>query len=160
MNKRIAKVLTALLLCMVFVSQSVVMTQAVTFQNTYNNNFSDVSKDSWYYGSVAEAYSLGIINGVSATSFSPDGTLTLAECIKIASCVHQLINTGSVTLTNGSPNWYDSYVSYALQNNIITETYDNYSQYASRATVAVLFARVLPAETEWVNYLDGDNFPL
>lgn len=38
--------------------------------------FSDVKADAWYYGAVNKAKELGIISGVSATSFKPDGLVT------------------------------------------------------------------------------------
>ena len=41
--------------------------------------FSDVPKGIWYDGYVGTAYTYNIVNGTSATTFNPNGTLTRAE---------------------------------------------------------------------------------
>ena len=41
--------------------------------------FTDISVGAWYSTPVATAYFYGIINGVSATAFNPDGTITRQE---------------------------------------------------------------------------------
>lgn len=41
--------------------------------------FADVPADSWYAGYVGSAYSYGIVSGVSAGAFNPDGTITREE---------------------------------------------------------------------------------
>lgn len=63
--------------------------------------FTDVSKSDWFYDAVKGAWENGLINGVTATTYQPKGTLTVAEAIKLASALHQMIKDGKVTLTNG-----------------------------------------------------------
>lgn len=43
------------------------------------SSLSDVSSDSWYYSYTKYLFEKGIVKGTSDTSFSPDGTFTLAE---------------------------------------------------------------------------------
>ena len=90
--------------------------------------FRDVSQHTWYYESVYKAWSNGLIDGVTATEFKPDNQLTVAQAIKLAAALHQMQKTGSVTLTSGSPNWYDSYVAYAVNNGVIEKDYLNYTK--------------------------------
>ena len=90
--------------------------------------FRDVERHAWYYESVREVWSNGLIDGVTATEFKPDNQLTVAQAIKLAAALHQMQKTGSVTLTNGSPNWYDSYVAYAVNNGVIEKSYLNYTK--------------------------------
>ena len=71
-------------------------------------------------------------------------SLTYAESIKLAACMHQLYTTGDVTLTNGSP-WYQSYVDYAKQNGIISEDYD-WNAPATRMGYMEIFANALPED--------------
>ena len=40
-----------------------------------------------------------------------------------------------MTLTNGAPNWYDSYVNYAVTNGIIEKDYANYTKAQMNAPV-------------------------
>ena len=52
----------------------------------------------------------------------------MAQAIKLAAALHQMQKTGSVTLTNGSPNWYDSYAAYAVNNGVIEKDYLSYTK--------------------------------
>ena len=97
--------------------------------------FKDVSKADWYYDSVRSAWKNNLIDGVTATEFRPDSTLTVAQAIKLAAALHQLDRTGEVSLKNGGVNWYDSYVNYAVTNGIIEQDYANYTKAQMNAPV-------------------------
>ena len=85
--------------------------------------FNDVSKADWYYNSVRSAWYNGLIDGVTANEFRPDSTLTVAQAIKLAAALCQMEHEGKVRLTNGETKWYDTYVSYAIANGIIEQSY-------------------------------------
>lgn len=90
--------------------------------------FTDVSRSSWYYDSVRAAWEKDLIDGVTRTLYKPDDTLTVAQAIKLSAALHQMLNNnGKVTLRNGSPHWYSSYVSYAVDNGIIEKMYLDYT---------------------------------
>lgn len=90
--------------------------------------FTDVSRSSWYYDSVRTAWEKDLIDGVTRTLYKPDDTLTVAQAIKLSAALHQMLsNNGKVTLRNGSPYWYSSYVSYAVDNGIIEKMYLDYT---------------------------------
>lgn len=90
--------------------------------------FTDVSRSSWYYDSVRAAWEKDLIDGVTRTLYKPDDTLTVAQAIKLSAALHQMLNNnGKVTLRNGSPYWYSSYVSYAADNGIIEKMYLDYT---------------------------------
>ena len=90
--------------------------------------FTDVSRSSWYYDSVRAAWEKDLIDGVTRTLYKPDDTLTVAQAIKLSAALHQMLNNnGKVTLRNGSPYWYSSYVSYAVDNGIIEKMYLDYT---------------------------------
>ena len=116
---------------------------------TYSGQFADVASSAWYYGNVADAYELGLIDGTSESSFDPDGTLTIAQTIKLTAVCHQLLTKGAVDDetfdATGAANWYDPYVTYAAQRDIVTEVYEDYNAPATRGMVAVLFSRTLAA---------------
>ena len=63
---------------------------------TYSGQFADVASGAWYYDSVAESYELGLIDGKSADSFDPDGSLTIAETVKLAAVCNQLLSKGGI----------------------------------------------------------------
>ena len=107
--------------------------------------FTDVPESAWYYNDVKTAYDSGLINGVTPTNFEPNSNMTYAQAVKLAACMNQLYLNGEVTLTNGSPNWWDSYVTYAKENGIIDKDYE-WKSNATRAEYVEIFARALPEE--------------
>ena len=89
--------------------------------------FRDVPASAWYYDAVKSAWEVQLIDGVTSTEFRPDANMTVAQAIKLASALHQMTHYGKVTLRNGAPNWYSTYVSYAIDSGLIESTYGNYT---------------------------------
>jgi hypothetical protein len=119
----------------------------------------DVPEDAWYAKDVRTAYFTGLVNGKTATSFEPAANITYAETVKLAACMQQLYTSGEVTLTNGSPNWYDSYAAYARENGIIARDYDWNAQ-ATRAEFVEIFAHALPEGAyHQINDVPDDGIP-
>lgn len=114
--------------------------------NTYRNGqFVDVSSSQWYAQYVEMSYEYGLIDGKSSTTFEPDSNLTIAEAIKLAACLHSIFYTGEADFAKVSP-WYQPYVDYALENEIISSPYANYNVKATRSDFALIFANALPDE--------------
>ena len=90
--------------------------------------FTDVAEGAWYYESVYYAWDENLIDGVTADKYQPDGSLTVAQTIKLAAALHEKLNRGYVTLENGTANWYDTYVDYAVNNGIIEAKYQTYTK--------------------------------
>ena len=108
-----------------------------------NMPFVDVPVSAWYADAVRDAWANGLIDGVNAAHFDPDGSLTVAQAIKLAAALHQRIENGTVTLKNGSP-WYRSYLEYAVEHGVIEESYLGYSAAALNAPVQrAEFAHIL-----------------
>ncbi len=97
--------------------------------------FTDVPASAWYHDSVQEAWENGLIDGVTATAFKPEETLTVAQAVKLAAALHQMDRTGSVTLANGAGDWYGTYVDYAVTNGIIEAAYENYTKAQMNAPI-------------------------
>lgn len=91
-------------------------------------SFTDVSSDSWYYSYISQAYSLGLISGVSDTAFQPDGTVTAAQLLSI---LYRADGNSSDTAYEG--NWYDPAVEWAEKNSIILE--DNGWSFSAEASL-------------------------
>ena len=72
----------------VLIAFCLVNSSAFSKVNTYEDgNFADVAPHEWYVQSVKGAYEYGFLLGDSGTTFSPDGTLTVAEIITVMSRV-------------------------------------------------------------------------
>ncbi len=126
---------------------------------TAQNTFSDVPGNAWYHDDVYYAVSKGLVNGKSATSFEPESDISIAETIKLAACMHQLYNTGSITLKNSAApeQWYNSYVQYALTNGIISGSYGNYDAKISRGEFVSIFYASMPNTEYTVKNTVSDN---
>lgn len=146
MKKRICSLLLAVALLLGLLPSAFAGYENFTAQTTYTpGQFTDVSEGAWYADNVRAAYEYGLINGQSATRFAPDSSLTVAEAVKLAACLHSIYNTGSAEFASSSP-WYQTYVDYALQNGILKAARSDYTQPASRAVFASVLAAALPAE--------------
>ena len=78
-----------------------------TKTNEYTEGkFTDVPANQWYAAEVKSAYELGFMNGQSDTLFAPDGNVTVAEGITMASRVHSIYNGKTIAEKNGGK-WYD-----------------------------------------------------
>jgi len=118
--------------------------------NTYTRGqFTDVNETLWYgYDQqkvIATAYEYGLMLGTSNTLFDPTGNVTIAQAITMASRVHKIYSTGNGDFVQDSV-WYQVYVDYAIANNIIAANdFANYNKAATRAEMAYIFSKALPA---------------
>ncbi len=118
-----------------------------TKTNEYQDGkFADVPSNQWYAAEVKSAYELGFINGKSDTAFDPNGNVTVAEGIKMASCVHAIYNGKTIAEVKGGK-WYDMYISYAKENGLISDgQFTNFDRNIMRYEMAVMFANAMPKE--------------
>lgn len=118
-----------------------------TAKNRYNSGlFSDVSSKHWFSENVKTTYELGLMKGTGSGTFSPGNNVTLAEAVTLAARIHSIYYTGSDSFSSyDGGNWYDPYVDYARENNIIN-TYYNYSRPATREEFVHILAKALPEE--------------
>lgn len=125
--------------------------------NLYDGQFTDIG--SWYKDYVIEGYELGLFAGTSDTAFSPESSLTVGEAVKLAACIHSIYNSGSADFVQEDP-WWRVYADYCLENGIINEDYNDYSNAISRGQFAVLFAAALPDDALTVmNNISDESIP-
>lgn len=114
--------------------------------NTYHNNFTDVPATEWYASEIASAYELGFVNGKSDTLFDPDGGMTIAEAVTLASRTNNAYGSADYDFTPADgAEWYTPYVEYAVEKGIIkADTYTDYDAAVTRGQMADIFAATLP----------------
>lgn len=161
MKKRIVSFVMIVILVVCILPMGAFAGSLSYFSNTrtyITGQFSDVSNQ-WYAQNVKAAYEFGLIDGSSATTFSPDKNLMLSEAIKLAACLNSMYHTGSINFAVGTP-WYQPYVDYALSNGIIQSPYPNYNVYATRSDMAIIFANALPDEAMTaINTISDNTIP-
>ena len=106
--------------------------------------FADVPNTEWYASEVASAFELGLMNGTGGGLFAPDGNVTVAEAITMASRA-AAINAGETIDTATGGEWYTPYVNYAVSKGFVTDgQFDNFDRPAKRYEVAVIFEKAMP----------------
>ncbi len=107
--------------------------------------FSDVDESYWYgaeqQGVIQTAVELDIMNGYPDGTFRPQNEISLAEAVKMAAVVHDRYHNNhySFDMSQGS-HWYDTYVTYALEQGIIQpDEFSDFSASAARCEMAYLF---------------------
>lgn len=130
-----------------------------TKTNTYvEGQFSDVKTSDWFAENVVAAYEYGLVKGSSATTFNPTGKLTVAETIALACRLHNIYNGGDGNFTQGSP-WYQVYVDYARENDIISGGY-LYDSAITRFSFVNILSNALPKETlNEINTIENGKIP-
>lgn len=147
--KRVKRLLCLLLTLCMIVGMFSVGTMAAgldnfTQANTYEaGQFTDVAADAWYAANVQSAYEFGLMKGNSGTTFNPEGNVTVAETITVAARLHTIYQNGEENFENSDP-WYQTYVDYAKENEIIASNFADYNKAATRAEYATILASALP----------------
>ena len=85
------KILLALLVAVILCTG---VSAAFEKVNTYNNNFSDVTEQNWFYENVKTAYELGFMNGKSEGKFDPNGKIDRQQmCMMLVNYVENFKKT-------------------------------------------------------------------
>lgn len=112
--------------------------------------FSDVVSTDWYYSNVADAAALGIIQGNPDGTFNPNGNLSIAEALTLASRVNAIFYNRTEDLSSDSKSnahWADGILNYAEKNGIVQEGYSgNLDNVCTRVQMADMFAKSVPTD--------------
>lgn len=111
-----------------------------------SGQFTDVLDSAWYAENVRTAYELGLVDGTSDTTFSPDTNLTLAQAVKLACVLHATYYDADVSALSQGTSWYEGYVAYAQQNGILSAGFSNYNAAATRAQFVQILSAAFPDE--------------
>ncbi len=109
--------------------------------------FADVASTEWYHPEIAAAYKLGLVQGTTATTYNPSGSVTVAEAITMAVRMNASYNGVAAPAAATTGNWYDTYVAEAIALKIIrANQFTDYNVPALRKEVASIMAKALPNE--------------
>ncbi|OUN12579.1 CehA/McbA family metallohydrolase [Flavonifractor sp. An91] len=96
--------------------------------------FTDVDVDDWFYGAVKYVYDNGLMNGTSATQFSPFMTTSRAMILTI------LARYNGVDTSTGAT-WYEAGVAWAVENGVSDGT--NLEAAVSREQLVTMLWRLV-----------------
>lgn len=133
--------------------------QSILKTLTYQNNFRDISRSSWYYDNVTAVYCYGLMNGSEPGKFMPNARVSAAETITMAARLRKLYTAGSRTFPTTTP-WYKAYTDYALSQNIISAVPSDLNGALTRQEFASILAKALPdAALPAVNDVPNGSIP-
>lgn len=130
-----------------------------------NVTFRDIGSHEWFYSYVMRGVGLGLIHGLTETSFAPDKNLSVAETITLAAQLHRLNSAGNTDIPATATVWYDNYRNYCLEQGIIDEKYAGYSDKqmnapTTRSEFVHIFYHAMPTDTYTViNEISDDAIP-
>lgn len=82
--------------------------------------FTDVKLTDWSFGYICRLYNKGVVSGMSATTYEPNGTLTWGQALKLL-----LVGTGKMeTAPAVDADWAKPYGEKAAELGIVPESYD------------------------------------
>jgi len=116
-----------------------------TKERTYENSFADVAEGAWYGSNVAAVYEIGLMEGVSETTFDTESEMSVAQAITIAARLHSIYNDTEIPEVEGR--WFQKYVNYGVEHGILSEKqFDSYTRSILSFEMVMLFAAALPDE--------------
>lgn len=82
--------------------------------------FTDVADSDWFCGAVRYAYERGLVNGTSATEFSPNGTITRGMIVTILYRLEGEPEAAASGFTDVEPDrWYSAAIGWAAANGVV-----------------------------------------
>ncbi len=112
--------------------------------------FEDVTDAHWAYKNVMMAYGMKIVNGTSATTFSPDLALTYEQAVKMLVSAFGY-DADAVSLGG----WPNGYIAQAEKMGFLGTTKpENTSSEINRGTMAQLLANAIEVEEYAIDYVD------
>lgn len=96
-------------------------------QPVLGSPFSDVKLSDWYSGAVSYVFDNGIMNGTSATTFAPNGTVERSQVVQMLYNLEgQPTVTGSTVFTDvDTDEWYGKAVLWAERTGVVDGYEDN-----------------------------------
>lgn len=127
------KILSLLLLCCLPFSLAVPASAASSLP------FSDVPSNIWYYTYVKDLYDSKVINGTTATTFSPQGTVTFGQALKLI-----LLAAGYEEQAPTTTHWASGYYRLASQKGFLPSNLNlTLDQPITRLQIASIAVRTL-----------------
>ena len=113
--------------------------------------FSDLGSTHWGYYGIKVSYDRGLLVGDAEGTFRPEGTVTWAEAIAVASRIHSAYYANALNMNRRDDEaWYMPYLRYSVPHKLLPPTRPADDKLAevviNRYDIAYMFARTVDAE--------------
>lgn len=130
---------------------------------TYENPFTDVPEDEYYYTAVMAMRHLSLVNGWTPTTFEPDLPLLGEECVALSVRIYELYyGIHSTGLEGTGTEWYRGYMRKAREYNLLPRGYDLIGNITRKQALYLLYRTLPRVELNEIRscYRLPDLFPL
>jgi len=110
-----------------------------------SNNFADVLTENWFNNAISTMSQLGVIHGVSSTTFAPNRSVTNGEFFAMLARFNRLVDGDTASVTSGG-HWAEVYARALEEANLISGFSGNATRLdapITRASVAELINRAV-----------------
>ena len=116
--------------------------------------FTDVKSSDWFYTYVTDLASAGIINGMTDTTFEPNGEVTYGQALKMI-----MLATGYDIEQGSGNNWAKPFYDKAIADGLLSKSVADLNRKIDRNTIAEIAAKAmnLPATTLTVSPFSDSN---
>ncbi len=76
--------------------------------------FADVPQGEWYSAAVQTCYEVGLMNGTGEGTFTPGGTMSVAEAATIAARIRETLTGQPIPQPEEGEPWHERYVDYLI----------------------------------------------
>lgn len=95
-------------------------------EDTFKMPFSDIASDAWCFDAVRYVYENGLMNGTTATTFTPNATTTRGMIVAILYRLEGSPDAGTSKFSDVNPSaYYASAVAWASENGVVNGYGDN-----------------------------------
>lgn len=130
---------------------------------TFENPFTDVPEDEYYYTAVMAMRHLSLVNGWTPTTFEPDLPLLGEECVALSVRIYEMYyGIHSTGLEGTGTEWYRGYMRKAREYNLLPRGYDLIGNITRKQALYLLYRTLPRVELQEVRscYRLPDLFPL
>ncbi len=120
-----------------FIILFIIVFSSISFAEN-NKDFKDIKSSDWFYSSVNNLSSKGIISGYSDDTFRPNNSVTTAEFLKLS------METAEIEIDYNTTPWNKGIMDKALSLNIITkDLYNKPNEPIKRKDVALVLSKLI-----------------
>lgn len=87
---------------------------------SWDNPFTDVKDNAWYYENVYYVNQNGLMNGISKSTFNPNGTTSRSMIVTILWRLEGSLNAATNSFNDVEDTWYTNAVAWASNNGIVS----------------------------------------
>lgn len=109
--------------------------------------FEDVwDEDAWYFEPIYGVAEIGIMQGYDNGYFGYEDDITWLQTVILSTRINDYVRGRTFVQKSSGANWYQPFIDYALENEIIKSIPKNVNEPITRGNAAKILVKVIPQE--------------